>query len=480
MAVVLHMVPLINPKKNQFIKMRGVSLFLKIHMLIVMILLSITTSMSQKTVGIGTSTPDTNAALHIHSNNKGVLFPRMTTYERDQIVLLPQGLHIYNTDDQCLNYADYNIYGGSVWNCYCPSCRKHLGLLVWIEDSPNNGNTPADLNIYKKYAMMSEDDGYQHRIFYNESYDNWVQQAYIYAPYLSSVNAISEEFACYSEPTYNSLKGRVHILKRNGVTWEPFQIISATDQTNSNRFGMDLSISGNYLLVGSLGERVYVFKFENNTWTQQAEILAPVFSESFGTDLAIDGTTFIVGANTADVNGHDAAGAAYVFVLNGGSWVQQVKLTASDASAGDRLGWSVDITGNYAIVGASRKTVGNQGQQGKAYIFFRNGTAWTQQAGLVSSDGNELDHFGECVRIQGDQAFIVAGNFTQGVIQGKGYLFQRNNSTWNEIETFVHSNDIPRFNHFADIYQNYIIMGGFQNPLLPPFTNYHTVIIQRP
>ena len=56
-------------------------------------------------VGIGTSTPDSSAALELESTDKGFLPPRMTTAERDSLLNPPEGLVIYNTDNIELEVA---------------------------------------------------------------------------------------------------------------------------------------------------------------------------------------------------------------------------------------------------------------------------------------------------------------------------------------------------------------------------------------
>jgi hypothetical protein len=67
-------------------------------------------------VGIGTTSPDPKAALEVKSTDKGILFPRLTTAQRNAITAPPNGLHIFNTDERCLNFYD-SAFG--VWNCYC-------------------------------------------------------------------------------------------------------------------------------------------------------------------------------------------------------------------------------------------------------------------------------------------------------------------------------------------------------------------------
>src|SRR5450755_320187 len=71
-------------------------------------------------VGIGTNSPNPKAALDIVSTSKGILFPRLNTQQRNAIAAPPDGLHIYNTDDHCLNYYDST---NGIWNCFCSSCQ---------------------------------------------------------------------------------------------------------------------------------------------------------------------------------------------------------------------------------------------------------------------------------------------------------------------------------------------------------------------
>ena len=65
---------------------------------------------SQAQVGIGIATPDSNAILHLESNDKGFLPTRLTRTERDNIINPPTGLVIYNTTDSSLQFFD-----GTCW-----------------------------------------------------------------------------------------------------------------------------------------------------------------------------------------------------------------------------------------------------------------------------------------------------------------------------------------------------------------------------
>ena len=58
---------------------------------------------------------------------------------------------------------------------------------------------------------------------------------------------------------------------------------------------------------------------------------------------------------------------------NGDSWAEQAKLLASDGAEEDDFGFSVAISGDFAIVGAC-KIDDSGAESGSAYIFHRNDT----------------------------------------------------------------------------------------------------------
>ena len=78
-------------------------------------------------VGIGTTNPNTSAALDVTSTTQGFLPPRLTTAERDAIVSPAVGLVIYNTTTNCLNF-----YVGSGWNETCGTASLPLGVVSTI------------------------------------------------------------------------------------------------------------------------------------------------------------------------------------------------------------------------------------------------------------------------------------------------------------------------------------------------------------
>ena len=84
---------------------------------------------------------------------------------------------------------------------------------------------------------------------------------------------------------------------------------------------------------------------------------------TLGDSGALSGETIVVGAvmessNATGVNGNQAdnsaqeSGAAYIFVRNGTTWIQQAYLKASNTAYVDDFGYSVAVSGDTVVVGA--------------------------------------------------------------------------------------------------------------------------------
>ncbi len=89
-----------------------------------MLLLSVQNSYSQ--IGIGTTSPDGSAILDVSSTSKGVLFPRLTSIQRDAIVNPSHALMIYNLDNHCLQ-VNKGIPLSPNWFCVGDATTSSIG-----------------------------------------------------------------------------------------------------------------------------------------------------------------------------------------------------------------------------------------------------------------------------------------------------------------------------------------------------------------
>lgn len=221
--------------------------------------------------------------------------------------------------------------------------------------------------------------------------------------------------------------------------------ITGSDATTSDSFGQSVCISGDYIIIGAhladVGQefqqgKAYIFHKEGNDWSEQAILTANDGEEydNFGFSVSISGNYAVVGADNDRVNGNINQGSAYVFVRSGTTWTQQAKLTASDGELNDFFGHCVSIDGNYIVVGAYADDVGANTNQGSAYVFARSGTTWTQQAQLTGSNTQSSEQFGSSVSIDGD--YIVVGSPFEDVgfnASGAVYAYYRTGNNWDEV-----------------------------------------------
>src|SRR4029079_13640979 len=214
-----------------------------------------------------------------------------------------------------------------------------------------------------------------------------------------------------------------------------------------DRFGYWVDLEGDTLVVGAPLEdntgTAYVFTRTGGVWSQQAALKASNArpGDYFGSSVAVSGDTLVVGARFEDsaatgIDGNQTddsapdSGAAYVFTRTGSVWSQQAYVKASNTRAGDRFGFSVDLSGNTLIVGASSEdgaAVGIGGDQtntttpdsGAAYVFNRNGAVWSQEVYVKASHPGAGDGFGNGVAIVGD-TFLVGAPFEDSAATGVG------------------------------------------------------------
>jgi murein DD-endopeptidase MepM/ murein hydrolase activator NlpD len=259
-------------------------------------------------------------------------------------------------------------------------------------------------------------------------------------------------------------------LKSAGPTEEK---LIASDGEHNDQFGKSVSISGDYAIVGADGDNdhtgsAYIFQRTGSSWTEVSKIKASdgAPSDRFGWSVAISGDYAIVGADSDDDNGI-YSGSAYIFQRTGSSWSQLQKLTASDGAAYDYFGKSVSISGDYAIVGAAGDDDnGPYSNSGSAYIFQRTGSSWSQLQKLTASDGAAYDYFGECVAISGNYAIAGAHcDDDNGINSGSAYIFQRTGSSWSQLQKLTASDGASgdEFGRFAFISGDYAIVGAFRD-----------------
>ncbi|MEZ4368372.1 MAG: hypothetical protein R2939_19145 [Kofleriaceae bacterium] len=208
-------------------------------------------------------------------------------------------------------------------------------------------------------------------------------------------------------------------------------------------------------------------------WLQDAYLKAsnPDPDDAFGWTVAMsgDGTRLAVGAiyeasaatgvdGDQANNGVSQAGAVYVFVRAGDTWVQEAYLKASNPGVDDYFGIALALSadGSRLAVGASGEASaatgsgGDEGndlapQAGAVYVFTRAGSVWAQEAYLKASNTDLGDYFGIAVALSADGDRLAVGAHAEdsaatgaggdqasnaALQAGAVYVFTRAGSAW--------------------------------------------------
>lgn len=329
-----------------------------------------------------------------------------------------------------------------------------------------------------------------------EAYDYFGFSVAIYDDFMVIGARNDDRDASNSNPLNNA--GSAYIFQNIGGTWTQTQKISAADREVGAAFGHDVDITARRIIVGAWGDdqdlvnpyiinsgAAYIFEYNGFNWTQTQKLVASDRGQHdwFGGTVAISGNYAVVGAHLED---HDAtggatlnnSGSAYVFENPGTGWTQVNKLVSTDRGANEFFGCSVDIDGNFVIVGAYSDHQDENGGSplvaaGSAFIFKRdNGTGtWPVDDKIDASDRATADRFGYAVSISKGTAAVGAwfeahdpnGGNTQNYA-GSAYIYEYNTAGWNQTQKVVASDRSTddRFGSSVSLFYDRLLVGAFQ------------------
>jgi hypothetical protein len=236
--------------------------------------------------------------------------------------------------------------------------------------------------------------------------------------------------------------GAVHVFQRTGTVWNQQQFMIAHDATNSDSYGFGLVLDGDRVAIGAIGEdRLYesqgaVYTYRINP-TEEIKLTAfdKTVGAEYGHAVAISTDTLVIGAPDHDHGSNTDAGAAYVYRRSDTSWVLEQQLLPATANAGQAFGSGVAIDGDTIIVGAPGTEI-NPSKSGAAYVFKRIAGVWSEQQRLEHSGAEASGGFGTDVAISGTTVAVGmplgdAGQQGEGVVE----VFDDIAGTWTYQQT---------------------------------------------
>ncbi|MCB0851141.1 MAG: FG-GAP repeat protein, partial [Bacteroidetes bacterium] len=212
-------------------------------------------------------------------------------------------------------------------------------------------------------------------------------------------------------------------------SWNLTQKSRSSDHDNGDNLGISVAINDTLFFAGAWWEdgdpfvstsgAAYIYqKMPNGQWQQIQKLNSPNPEPLgyYGFSVAVDENYALIGAYNEDEGGTGNAGAVYAYRRGANHlWELEDRLIASDGQNGDLFGYSVAITGEYALIGAPENDYDENGGElkdgaGTAYMFKRQPDGkWNQLRKLIALDREEGDHFGKYLDI--DNLGLVIGAF---------------------------------------------------------------------
>ena len=338
-----------------------------------------------------------------------------------------------------------------------------------------NGTSASSNNICSRSSVVCDKEQSGAIYVYKRSGTSWAQEAYIKAANTDyqdggnlsvsldgdtlAVGAPAEDSnqttitngTSTSSDNSNIGSGAVYVYKRSGTTWaQEAYIKTINNDTGGDLFGISVSLDGDTLAVGAVGEdsnqttitngtsansdnsnsgsgAVYVYRRTGASWAQEAYIKASNndVNDNFGSFIGLDNDTLVVGVPSEDSNqstitndnssassnnSNSESGAVYVYKRTGSSWEQESYIKASNNDVNDYFGTVLYFHNNTLVVAASMEDSNQQSitlgasassnninsMSGALYVFKRIGNSWQQEAYIkpVNSEAGDLLGYG--------------------------------------------------------------------------------------
>ncbi len=250
--------------------------------------------------------------------------------------------------------------------------------------------------------------------------------------------------AQYADVGGNHYQGAGYVFTRSGMTWTQQDQLVDDGGAEWYQFGCAAALSGDIALMGDCyRDTVLVFMRSGASWIETDRLTVSDAEDSwFGSALALDGNTALIGAMMHDVGANGAQGSAYVFMFDDDTWTwtEEAHLFAFAGVASELFGSAVALQGQTAVIaGEFGEGQGDSHPDvGSAYVFTGSGATWTPQAQLTGTEGETDDRFGRVVALSGDGKTALVGAYMWdweyymglNADQGLVYVFVHNGTNW--------------------------------------------------
>jgi len=233
--------------------------------------------------------------------------------------------------------------------------------------------------------------------------------------------------------------GAVYVFQNGPDGWTEIDRLEAEQPLADARFGSQLEVSGDSLVVGEGYQSTHLHFFHNqgDDWRQQASLEIPQIDDlqtSVG-EMALYGDTLAVSlaARQGEREHSSLFSQVVIYQRRAGQWEQADVLTFGESGLGD-YSRALALDGDKGK--ASRLAVGTMRSQsgflaGAVYIYDRGPSGWERSVTLTAPDGQSWDMFGSSLALDGDMLLVGAAMTSEDSFwDGVAYVFQYHQGSW--------------------------------------------------
>lgn len=227
--------------------------------------------------------------------------------------------------------------------------------------------------------------------------------------------------------------GALYVFTRDAGVWSQTQKLLESDSADVDYWPFCLSMSGDTIVAGSANKNdlhgaAYVFTSADGVWSETQILTVEEEGRQYlGESCAVDGDNLLVGGSGSG----QFQGAVYPYKRSAGTWLPELKFSASDGAPNDFFGWSVAMSGDAAVVGA----VGADAGRGAAWIFSRSDNGWAQ-VGRLNPDREDISSFGSTVALHG-VALAEVGAQLWNHTDFADFVFAPTGSAWEQTDALI-------------------------------------------
>jgi hypothetical protein len=229
--------------------------------------------------------------------------------------------------------------------------------------------------------------------------------------------------------------------------------------------GRPVAILGNATANGS--GQVEIWRFTDGTATTEVLVPpTPVANTRFGASVDLRGTIAVAGGGGFGFA--PTAGSAHVFEDTGAGYAHVAELVGATTASGDQLGQSIGLTSDAAtvLVGAPKFEGAAGANSGQVHVWYDIGSGWTEGPPIQPATTGAVQGFGWSLDVEGDFAAVGAlGGFGS---TGRAWVFERisppsghePNSPWVQRAELLHPSGAPNgFGNAIAVYHDTVVVG---------------------